>query len=390
MNNYLISSDKRKCCGCSACVQTCPSECIRMEVDNEGFFYPRLFDVSKCINCNKCSYVCPMELKNSVGNKPNAIYAGVIKRNDILMNSSSGGAFYAVAEYVIENKGFIYGCVLNSELQAKHIIVSSKEELWQLMGSKYVQSDLQNIFADIKKILENNRIVLFVGTPCQVAGLKLFLGKLQRGLITIDLMCHGVPSQLFFDKWIIAEEKNRGTKIKNIKFREKQKYGWGHIISFETESGEKIIQPPSINSYYYAYLNALNYRETCYVCPFASTRRTGDLTIADFWGIEKEMPSIDKTKGVSMILVNTDIGQKVLKKLDKVISLYRCSLDDLAQRQAQLREPVSRPNCRNEIYDYMLKKSYYDVEKKYSRSKLYLYYLLASKMPAWLRNFIKK
>jgi coenzyme F420-reducing hydrogenase beta subunit len=390
MNEYLISNDKRKCCGCTACVHICPAMCITMHVDDEGFLYPIVSDERKCINCGRCSKVCPMEIKTSEGNVPSAIYAGVIKNNDILIESSSGGAFSAIAEYVFDNNGVVCGCILDYELRAKHIIVDNKAEFAQLRGSKYIQSNMQDIYHDIKKMLEDDRPVLFVGTPCQVAGLRLFLGELHHGLIAVDLICHGVPSQMFFDSWVDTEEKNRKTKIKNIKFREKGKYGWGHIISYETATGKKIIQPPSINSYYYAYLNALNYRETCYVCPFTTIQRTGDLTIADFWGIEKEKNFIDKDKGVSMILVNTNIGQSLLKKLDATISLYSCSPMNIDKRQDQLRKPVSRPNLRSKIYGCIKETSYGQVEKRYLRSKFYLYYLFASKIPERVRNFIKK
>ena len=215
---------KEDCCGCYACYNICPKECITMESDNEGFWYPKI-DKDKCINCNLCEKVCP------IINKPNSSlyekksYAVFNKNEKIRLESSSGGIFSLLAEYVINNHGNVYGAVFDEDFNVKHVKINILQDINLLRGSKYVQSRINDIFKSIKFDLKNNKIVLFTGTPCQIAGLQSFLQKKYDNLILMDIVCHGVPSPLVWQQYINELKQNYKQNIKSIYFRDKST-GW--------------------------------------------------------------------------------------------------------------------------------------------------------------------
>lgn len=225
-----VLNDKRECCGCSACSQVCPKECIDMLEDREGFLYPEI-DSNKCIECDKCRKICPV-VNADEGKEKNirdtvypVAYGGWNLDNDIRLESSSGGAFSVMAEKILEQKGRVYGCALDNHMKAVHIGVDTKKQLYKLRGSKYVQSEMGNIYREIKSVLETGRKIMFVGTPCQVAGLNSYLGKYYENLIKVDFICHGVPSPKVFKSYIKHLEKGKGGKIITFKFRNKD-HGW--------------------------------------------------------------------------------------------------------------------------------------------------------------------
>lgn len=317
---------KKDCCGCYACYNICPKECITMESDNEGFWYPNI-DKNKCINCNLCEKVCP------IINKPNSSlyekksYAVFNKNEKIRLESSSGGIFSLLAEYVINNHGSVYGAVFDEDFNVKHIKINSLQDIELLRGSKYVQSRINDIFKSIKFDLKNNKIVLFTGTPCQVAGLQSFLQKKYNNLILMDIVCHGVPSPLVWQQYIDELKQNYKQDIKSIYFRDKST-GWKtYSIKFLFDKDEyKNFGFKDI--YMKGFLNDIYLRPSCYNCNFKGIERISDITVADFWGIENVLPKMDDDKGTSLVVIHSEKGKQVFDKLKDKIILNEVNLNE--------------------------------------------------------------
>lgn len=307
-------TDKHKCCGCTACVSVCPKACISMSEDNEGFLYP-VVDSVKCIDCGLCERVCPVlhPLKNEA--EP-LVYAAINNDESIRMQSSSGGIFTLLAEYVIENGGVVFGACFDRDWNVVHDYTETKEGLARFRGSKYVQSNVGNSFSQVKAFLDSGREVLFSGTPCQVAGLKNYLRKPYPNLLTVDLVCHGVPSPEVWRKYLqetVCKEygikKNKSTVnlcdyISDIKFRAKDK-GWKKFsIKIFLRNGKVEMKPFYENPYMNVFLSNLSLRPSCYDCPTKLYNVQGDITLADFWGVNNINPSIDDDKGCGLLFLN--------------------------------------------------------------------------------------
>ena len=315
-----LFAEKKDCCGCGACMNICPKTAIHMEKDEYGFVYPRI-DTEKCVECGACKKVCAFQ-NEAARRQPQRVYAIASKNNDLIKKSASGGLFATMAMYVLEQGGCVYGAVMQHEehgLYTRHVCCKTKEELYRLQGSKYVQSSLGNIFKDVKTKLENDILVLFSGTPCQVDALKSYLRKDYLNLLTVDIICHGVPNEQFFNDYIHYTEKKIGGEIKEFKFRDKSA-GWGlnARAKYTNDKGEEANYSVSYleSSYYDLFLSAKIYRENCYKCPYATGNRCGDITIGDYWGIEDEHPEtlvhnggrLSEKSGISVSLLNSDKG----------------------------------------------------------------------------------
>jgi len=303
--------DKDCCTGCMACVNICPQNCINIFLDKEGFKYPNI-DQLKCINCGLCNKACPIlnPLNYNNGKKTRA-YAAWNLNNKIRYNSTSGGAFSALAENILENKGIVCGVELIKSLEARHIIINNIKELYKLQGSKYVQSDINHIYQDVKQYLETDVKVLFSGTPCQIAGLYGYLLKNYENLFTVELVCHGVASNLILNYCVQNIDKKVGS-IVSVNFRDK-KNGWQtSTISYK---GNNIITSKSYKDLFMSTFYAgYSHRLSCYTCPFSTLPRIADLTLADFWGINETIFSKKEyKKGISLILVNNEKGMSLLK-----------------------------------------------------------------------------
>lgn len=222
---YLVTHNKYECCGCSACLHICSVNAISMRADSEGFLYPQK-DVSLCNNCGLCEKICPIEHPIYSNDKP-AVFAAYAKDERERMRSSSGAIFYIIAKSIIARGGIVYGAILDSNLQALHIGVDTLDALDSLRGSKYVQTNLNNVFIEVKQNLIAGRLVYFTGTPCQIAGLKAFLRRSYSNLVTSDLICHGVPSQKLFDMHLkYLCDIYGGDKVVDYKFRDNKGWGW--------------------------------------------------------------------------------------------------------------------------------------------------------------------
>lgn len=388
---YFKTFDKKDCSGCTACVNACPKQCITMKPDDEGFFYPEI-DKSACIECGLCERVCPFDKPKYDNTEIQDVYACYIKDVEQRQKSTSGGLFYAIAKWVITQGGIVYGAAFDNNFKLRHIGVDNLEDLEQLRGSKYLQSYLGDCYAEIKDYLKNGRWVYFVGCGCQVAGLNAFLRKKYDTLITSDLVCHGAPSQLMFDWHLDYLRRKEKGEITSYTFRDLA--GWGGCESYRYDSqtrgkGQRKNQTYYLSPYLYSFMYAYTYRYSCYDCKFAQIPRQGDITLADYWGVDKFFPDLERTKGVSLIIINTQQGRVVWDGIKGSIEFRKSNIVDAAKENGNLVHktimPAIRPNC----YQMIRKRGYDDVANKEFRIKGYRFYVIKCAIRTVL-NYIKR
>lgn len=344
-------SNTTDCTGCNACVQKCPRNCITLEENQYGFVYPKV-DETNCISCNLCNNVCHLQNYNQLQENTPSAYAAVNKENSIVLKSTSGGVFSAIAEKILSDSGVVYGCAFNDELKPQHMRVDNIEQLNLLYGSKYIQSDIGNCYIDILKDLNEKRTVFFTGTPCQVSALKTFLGKDYDNLFTADLVCHGVPSYAYFRKFIKWYEEKYNCKVTDYSFRSKDNAGWSLAGTCTIEKNSKKTNKKVFyfdNYYYHYFLNGDIYRDSCYDCKYANIHRPGDFTLGDLWGAEKIELDFNISNGCSLLLVNSLKAEELLKTLN--VDLQKIPLDFALQNNEQLHTPCKQSPNRNEILE---------------------------------------
>lgn len=357
-------SKKQDCCGCSACVQRCPRHCISMKEDVEGFLYPDV-DMTQCIDCGICEKVCPWLNLHEKSKIQDVLGAKNIDRKE-RMESSSGGVFIALAKKVIENGGVVFGAVFNECWEVVHTYAENLKDVKSMMGSKYMQSRMENSYREAKGFLKRGRTVLFTGCPCQITGLHNYLGKEYHNLISVDFLCHGVPSpgvwrkyltevSTSFPKEINGISLDFSTKITGIDFRNKQQSGWKNFyltITGLSNGTEKVLlsDKHKNNPFMKGFLGDLYLRPSCYNCKCKNGASHSDLTIADFWGINSIMPDFDDDKGVSLVLVNTDKGRNVLALCD--LEIRKSTLDDARRFNGGFKETVIIPPKRDAFFHH--------------------------------------
>lgn len=358
--------NKKDCCGCYACYNICPKECITMESDNEGFWYPKI-DKDKCINCNLCEKVCPIINPVKRANSKKIAYAGINKDDQIRVKSSSGGIFSILAEYIIKNNGIIYGASFDENFNIKHKRILCNTDLDLLRGSKYVQSSIEDIYKQVKSDLESNRQVLFTGTPCQVEGLRSYLRKEYVNLITMDFICHGVPSPLVWKKYLEEMKKSKQENIKNIYFRNKD-IGW-KVFSLKIIFDEKIyINNLSKDLFMKGFLQDVYLRPSCYSCKFKKINRVSDITVADFWGIENILPKMDDDKGTSLIVIHSEKGEQLFDKLSETMILNEVNLNEAIKYNPSMIKSVKYNEKRNSFFAELNSvKALTDLIRKYTK-----------------------
>lgn len=357
------------CTGCMACMNACAKGALSFVKDNEGFLQPYV-DTNKCVECGLCERTCPeIQGKYHQNTLSVDVYAGWNKTDRRI--SSSGGAFSSIARYVLDKGGYIYGATLDEKLICKHIEVDDIDGLKKLRGSKYIQSYIGTVYKEVKRHLLYDQYVLFTGTPCQVSGLKGYLGKEYEKLITIDLICHGVPSQEVFSSYIAKLEKRLGMAenetVQNYEFRRRD--GWGFAPSVTTTMNKSFPLYGIDSLYMSAFDKAAIFRKSCYTCHYAQTARVGDFSIGDFWGLGHQgIPfKHDMTKGVSLLIVNSDKGRKVFESLGDDDIYEKRSLEEAAAGNHNLTKVSRRPNNRDIVIRAFLdnKKSLDDIEQDY-------------------------
>lgn len=339
--------EKRDCCGCSACLQACPKGCISMLPDEEGFAYP-VVDKNICIKCGLCEKVCPI-LNHKDGEKREQ---GFVARSefDNRMESSSGGIFYLFAHAILEAGGVVCGAAYNDKNLVNHKIVDNENDLYSLLGSKYIQSNLENQYTEIKKYLNDGRKVLFSGTACQVAGLKGYLMHDYDNLYTVDVLCHGVPSPGVWTKYVQYLEKKENKKLKHVNFRDKVT-GWhDYTVSHTFEDGTILSTKASENIFMNLFLSDYILRPSCHKCQFKNISRISDVTIGDAWGIENWKPEMDDDKGTSVIVTHSEQGMELLNLISKNLKISPCDVDEALPPNAASRKPVGMPRGRALVF----------------------------------------
>ena len=319
-----IYNKKKNCCGCEACRQICAQGAIDMVEDKEGFEYPQI-DKAKCVNCGMCQKVCPIIQRNNINGELKECFVAYTDNSSIRNDSSSGGIFSLLADQVITENGFIIGAAFDKEYNVHHKCFQHRID--DLRGSKYVQSKIGTIFKKVKSHLDSGDYVLFSGTECQIAGLKTFLGKDYNNLLLVGILCHGVPSPMVWRKY--KEYLQQGKKIKYVSFRNKD-CGWKDFsLKVEFTDGSFLREKFSENLYMQSFLQEICMRPSCYDCKFKNLNRQADITLGDFWEINKYMQELDDDKGISVVLIHSDKGRRIWEKI-KEKAIYKSAIVDKA------------------------------------------------------------
>lgn len=345
MNN-ISEKDKYSCCGCTACQSICPHNAITMQPDSMGFLYPKV-NGALCTDCGLCSRVCEFhsEYDKSHNLPTPKVYA--LRHKDLgeVAKSQSGAAFFIFSEWILRQGGVVYGVGYTDHFRAVHKRAETKEQRDEFRRSKYVQSDVSTAFIDAKQDLQAGRIVLFSGTPCQVAGLKKYVGrKLQNNLYTIDIVCHGVCAPFVWRDYLAWMERKKGKKVVKVDFRDKNRFGWkSHKETFIYEGDTYTY------TYTYMFYQHINLRHCCAKCPFTNTQRVGDVTVGDYWGLARVNPYFaNDNKGCSLVFLNTP---KALQWFDSVKAIADYIESDLTNcLQPQLQHPIT-PHKKREQYE---------------------------------------
>lgn len=359
-------NSKSDCCGCSACYSICPHHAIEFVEDQEGFFYP-VFNQNLCIECGLCEKVCPViHYKKELKNGNPVIYSAINNNVKQYMQSSSGGIFILLCEYIISKGGIVCGVIYDENFIVKHSFAKTLDECSAFQGSKYVQSDIREIYPKIKSILKKNVPILFSGTPCQVAGLKLYLRKNYDNLFTVDLICHGVPSPKVFQDYLsFVKGKNKISYI-NMKSKSNNK---GTAIKFSFTNGKSICHTIKTDLWNKLYFSHYIVRPSCHNCQFTHYNRPGDITIGDYWGIDKYYPEFHSGKMVSLIMINNNKGAFILNNISIKIDSILISKSETSQNA--LKAPC-KPNIKRSLFwnDY-IKHDFKYIANKYLEYKFY-------------------
>jgi len=354
--------DRKLCTGCTACMNNCPKGAISIKEGKDGFKYPVIVQ-DKCIDCGFCKRTCPV-LNTKENESINKCYVGYNKDSNERLNASSGSIFSLIANYILDNNGIVVGAAFDDNNHLKHIAVEKKEDLDPLRKSKYLQSDLDNIFKYIKEQIKTKK-VLFVGTPCQVAGIKAFIKK-SDNLITIDLFCHGAPSPKLFKKYVNELEEKNKDKLLNYDFRDKST-GWNTYSNKATFKSKEIKSLIYKNEYMRLFLSDVALRESCYNCNFKLGNKYSDITLGDFWGVKKHYPQMYNKEGVSAIIINTETGNKIYNAIKENIKYSDCDIDKIIIGNPSLIHSSKRPNTRDEFFNELENKNINYLTRKYQK-----------------------
>lgn len=373
----MLSFNKEKCTGCQACANSCPKNAIIMQSDIEGFLYPSI-DKRACISCRLCEKVCPsmnIKYRENYGHIHEA-YAYINKDDTVRLHSSSGGIFTELAERIISLDGWVYGVCFDEKWLVKHVAVNNIEALQTLRGAKYLQSDINQTYRDVKKHLLNDEWVMFTGTPCQVNGLYSYLGKDYDKLLMVDIICHGTPSPKVWKAYL---DSLTNSEVRDVFMRDKGVSWEDYRLNIKVSNGEDIVISAKKCIYMKGFLQDLYLRPSCYACTSKGDVRSSDLTIADFWGINNVVPSINDHKGISLVVVHSRKGKNIIGNLKGNMQIvnaldalkgnpsYYRSAKDNSKRTAFFREFVDKPEMVQTII------------RKYTKASLKQYFFAGMK-----------
>lgn len=397
MKKVELYSDKQNCCGCSACLSICPQNAISMRCDDYGFIYPHI-DQKKCIGCEKCVRACSfLHHDDFIPLNEPIVYAAAAKNSNVLQKSTSGGIFTVLAKHILAKGGIVFGAAWQEDYFVGHIRITKIEDLEMLQGSKYVQSNIGDTYLRARDDLQQGKWVLYSGTPCQISGLRSFLKKEYPNLYTVDIVCHGVSNSklLSSDIQYLLKKYSLSDDNVEIKFRTKDQ-GWG--ASGSIYDGKKSIPFSPIISpyYYYYYLQNSIYRDSCYNCRYPSEHRIGDITLGDYWGIEKAHANVGNVihvkDGVSCVLVNNDKGKSLFDQISMDIEYIPSTLEKAKVRNGQLIQCCKKPQNREAIFDIYKKCGYDGVIQYWRKTEKKDRMILHAKdlVPDSIKRFLKK
>ena len=364
----VVSISWNHCSGCGYCQQVCPVDAVEMKTDSHGFMHPEV-DLNKCIQCGKCLRECPYRNKETENRKiadgSQQTFAAWSKNAEVVTNSSSGGMFYELAKKTIQEGGVIYGAAFDEKFTLKHRRIDRIDGIRPLMGSKYVQSNAFICFDSVKRDIESGKKVLFVGTPCQVSALKKLTYKNNDNLLLVDFVCHGVPSPMLVKEYIRYVESYFNKQVKEYIPRSKV-MGWRACEVIVFNNGQMEYRHPVTQAYSKIFYSNCALRSSCYNCPYTDFNRQGDLTIADYWGIEQKRPDLYQKEGVSLLLVNSEKGRKIIDNMDSIVLSETEKDTIIKEKQPHLFYPVKQPDLYEKFWREYEEKGWSYIVKKYA------------------------
>lgn len=337
-----LVNKKSSCCGCEACSNICPVNAIEMKQDNEGFTYPAINPIL-CIGCGACTDVCPMINSQRLPKNCERFYAARAYDDDLRYTSSSGGIFPVLANDVFRKNGVVFGAAMETRGIVRHIMIDNPADIKKIQGTKYVQSEIGHSYKQIKKLLEQDVLVMFTGTPCQCEGLKLYLGKEYGNLLIVDLVCYGIPSSRIWNKYVKYLENKFGGEMTSYYFRDKRNKDRGRTIACNINGREHTWRLYD-DIYCNLYLNKNIIRPSCYECTYCSEMRISDITLGDFWGIEDVYPQLNDQMGTSLVITHTEKGEKIINASRDSMEFYECSKQQA--QQPRLQSPTEKKKHR--------------------------------------------
>lgn len=375
-------ADPAVCTGCGACEKICPKQAISFMADEEGFPSPQI-QPDQCVDCGLCSKVCPA-LHMPKTNEIQEAYAAQLLDRDALKDSTSGGLFTALSREIFRRGGVVYGCVWDENYNAVVKKAENEEEIKPMRGSKYVWSWAGDTFPEIKAYLEQGRTVLFTGLPCQVAGLKNYLGKDYDKLYLVDFFCGGVPSPLAFHAYLKTITKKVPLSKLNLLFRDKEKHGVGVHITYEGKRGRKR-QSAVGNSYFYSYMIKAFHRKSCFQCQYRYEQRVEDITIGDFWKIERFHPDMAIKEGVSALLINSKKGKDLIDAIRPWLTLIPTAIENIAYWNnitlGDAKKTFEMLSFRNGLFEAVKRQGWKKAEQRYLFPKSRIKELIKYKIP---------
>lgn len=366
--NYFETSEKADCTGCEACFNICPSSAILMENDNEGFRYPTI-DEEKCIHCNLCSKACENKA-SSLNEGLSLAFGGYSLEEQDLLNSTSGAAFSALVKSWWKEGSFVFGARATNIFRAAHGCATSVDDIGIFQGSKYSQSEIGTSYREAKLALSQSKRVLFSGTPCEIGGLLSFLGTFDTtNLLTIEVICEGVPTPLFLEKMIDdLSRKHFDSPITSLAYRDKQRDRWDFEVMTFSSRNEHYSIDRWFNPFWSIWLDHLMSRPSCHKCPFAAPERGADITLGDLWGVHLYCPDLyNDDKGASLIICNTDKGLEALMNASNHMHLRELPYQEAIKYQGPLRRPVPSNSEREEFFEDLRTMPFYSLRRKWAK-----------------------